>query len=294
LSPRDAAELLALAALWGASFLCMRLGAGEFGPLPLAAVRVAGAALLLMPLLAARGGLGELRRHWRPIVVVGLVNSALPFVCYGYAALSISAGLASIFNATSPLFSVLVAWAWLGERPTARRVAGLALGFGGVVGLALHAADDGAGLAAGGSAAAVGACLLATAGYGVTPGYTKRRLVGVAPLTVAAGSQLAAAAVLALPAAWSRPAVAPSPLAWLAAGVLAFACTGAAYLLYFRLFARIGPTNAIAVTFLIPAFAVLWAGLLLGETVTPAMMAGGVAILAGTALTTGLLGRRPT
>lgn len=109
LRPRDAAELVALAALWGGSFVFMRLGAGEFGPVALVALRVAGAALLLVPLLALRGQLRALRRHWRAILIVGLLNSALPFLGYAYAALSITAGLSAIFNATAPLFAALVA-----------------------------------------------------------------------------------------------------------------------------------------------------------------------------------------
>ena len=103
MKPTDVAELIGLAALWGASFLFMRLGAGEFGPVVLSAVRVVGAALLLMPLLAWRGQVRDLRRHWRPILVVGLTNSALPFLCFSYALLSISAGLSAIFNAASRL-----------------------------------------------------------------------------------------------------------------------------------------------------------------------------------------------
>ena len=95
----DGLELTALAALWGASFLFMRLGAGEFGPVALSAVRVGGAALLLLPLMYWRGQAGDLRQHWRAILVVGVINSALPFLAYSYAALSITAGLSSIFNA---------------------------------------------------------------------------------------------------------------------------------------------------------------------------------------------------
>ncbi len=119
---------------------------------------------------------------------------------------------------------------------------------------------------------------------------TKKHLAGVPPLAVAAGSQLGAALVLALPAALWWPAVAPSAGAWATTALLAVLCTGVAYLLYFRLIARIGPANAIAVTFLIPAFAVLWGALFLAETVTPAMVLGCAVIVAGTALATGLLG----
>jgi len=138
LRPRDFAELLALAALWGASFLFMRIAAPAFGPVVLAALRVAGAALLLVPLLAARGQMPELGRHWRAIAIVGLVNSALPFLCFAYAALSINAGLSAIFNSATPLFAAMIAWSWLADRMTPARVLGLAieavnLGYGVVV-----------------------------------------------------------------------------------------------------------------------------------------------------------------
>jgi drug/metabolite transporter (DMT)-like permease len=281
----DLTELVGLAALWGASFLFMRLGAAEFGPVALSAVRVAGAALVLLPLLRWRGQVGELRRHWRSIFVVGITNSALPFLCFSYAALSISAGLSSIFNASSPLFGAVIGWLWLKDRPGAARVAGLVIGFAGVLGLAWEKAS----FKAGGSGWAIVACLAAALMYGLSANYTKRRLQGVAPLAVAAGSQLAAALVLALPALWWWPATMPSARAWSMVALLALLCTGVAYLMYFRLIAHVGPANAIAVTFLIPAFAVLWGGLFLAESPSTAMVVGCAVILLGTALATGVL-----
>lgn len=281
----DLSELVGLAALWGASFLFMRLGAAEFGPVALSAVRVAGAALVLLPLLRWRGQVGELRRHWRSIFVVGITNSALPFLCFSYAALSISAGLSSIFNASSPLFGAVIGWLWLKDRPAAARVAGLVIGFAGVLGLAWEKAS----FKAGGSGWAIVACLAAALMYGLSANYTKRRLQGVAPLAVAAGSQLAAALVLALPALWWWPEVMPSARAWIMVALLAVLCTGVAYLMYFRLIAHVGPANAIAVTFLIPAFAVLWGWLFLAEPLTASMALGCAVILLGTALATGVL-----
>jgi drug/metabolite transporter (DMT)-like permease len=283
--PTDVGELIALAALWGASFLFMRMGAGEFGPVALAAVRVAGASLFLLPLVRWRGQWGELARHWKAILLVGIVNSALPFLCYSYAALSITAGLSSIFNAAAPLFGAVVAALWLKERLTASRIAGLVIGFGGVLWLAW----DKASFKPGGSGWAIVACLAATLCYGVGASLTKKRLAGVAPLAVAGGSQLAAALVLAVPAVAWWPATPPSGTAWVAVALLAVACTGVAYVLYFRLIAHVGPTNAITVTFLIPAFAVAWGHLFLGEAFTMRMAIGCLVILVGTALTTGVL-----
>ncbi|MFT3954866.1 MAG: DMT family transporter [Piscinibacter sp.] len=286
--PMDIGELIALAAIWGASFLFMRLGAAEFGPVALAAVRVGGAALVLLPLLAWRGQFAVLRAHWRPIFVVGLTNSALPFLGFSYAALSISAGLSSIFNASTPLWGALIAWAWLGDRPTAPRIAGLAIGFAGVLGLAWEKAS----FKPGGSGWAIVACLAAALCYGLAASYTKKRLQGVAPMAVAAGSQLSAALLLALPALWWWPAQMPSPRAWTMVALLAVLCTGLAYLMYFRLIAHVGASNAITVTFLIPAFAVLWGWIFLAEPLTGAMASGCVVILIGTALATGVLAPR--
>jgi len=290
LRPRDVVELLVLAALWGAAFLFMRIAAPVFGPIALVFIRLTGAALLLVPLLAARGELAALRRHWRPIAIVGVVNSALPFLCFAYAALSITAGLAAIFNSATPLFAAIVAWLWLGDRLTPLRVAGLAIGFAGVLWLGWDKAE----FKPGGSGWAIGACLLATMSYGIAPNLTKRHLAGVPPLAVAAGSQVAAAVLLALPALVAWPAAAPSTHAWVVAGLLAIFGTGLAYILYFRLIANAGPTNAVAVTYLVPLFAVLWGGIFLDERLTPTIVAGCAVIFVGTALATGVLAPRRT
>jgi drug/metabolite transporter (DMT)-like permease len=287
LRPRDGTELVTLAALWGAAFLFMRVAAPEFGALALAAVRVGGATLLLLPLLAWHGHGGALVRHWKPIAVVGLINSALPFSLYSYAALSISAGLSSIFNATAPLFGAIVAAFWLQERLTLSRVAGLVIGFGGVGWLAWDSA--GAKADAIDVPGAVAACLAGAALYGFSASYAKKRLAGVPPMAVATGSQLTATLLLAGPAVALWPADVPSAGAWYAAIALALLCTGIALVLYFRLIAHVGASNAVSVTFLIPAFAVLWGVIFLGETPTVRMLAGCAVILLGTALVTGVL-----
>ena len=286
---RDLGELVLLAAIWGASFLFMRLGAGEFGAIALSWLRVAGASLVLLPLLRWRGETAALRAHWRPIFVLGITNSALPFVLFSYALLSITASLSSIFNAASPLFGALIAWAWLKDRLSAPRIAGLFIGFAGVIGLAGDEASVSGDADATSGLLAVLACLLASLSYGWSVNFTKRYLTGVPSMAVAAGSQLAAALVLLPLAWWLWPAVTPGAAAWGNVAALAVLCTGLAYVLYFRLIAHAGPANAIAVTYLIPAFAVLWGGLFLGERPTGAMLTGCAVILIGTALATGLL-----
>ncbi len=284
----NAAELLLLAAIWGASFLFLRLGAPAFGPLALAFVRVAGASLFLLPLLAWQGGregLQELRRDWRPLLLVAVLNSALPFAFFSYAALSITAGLSSILNATTPIWGALVASVWLGQRLDAGRILGLLVGFGGVVFLAWEQAS----FKPGGSGFAILACLGATCCYGLAASATKKYLGGTRSLAVATGSQLFAALALAVPAAAQWPSTPPGATAWLSAVALALLCSGLAYILYFRLMQRAGPTYALSVTFLIPVFAVLWGLAFLGETFTLHMAAGCAIVLLGTALATGIV-----
>ncbi|HVK33196.1 MAG TPA: DMT family transporter [Burkholderiaceae bacterium] len=285
----DLIELIALAAIWGASFLFMRLGAAEFGPLALSMLRVAGATLFLLPLLAWQRQTGTLRTHWRELAVVGVINSVCPFVLFSIAALALNAGLSSIFNATAPLWGALIGTLWLKDRLTPSRMLGLAIGFAGVLFLAWDKASFKPGEHGVSAGLAILACLLATLCYGFGANYTKRKLQGTPPLAVAAGSQLAATVVLALPGAWAWPATPPSATAWGAVLGLALLATGVAYLLYFRLIAHVGPARAISVTYLIPLFGVLWGALFLGESVTPAMLVGGAIILVGTALVTGVV-----
>lgn len=282
---RDLIDLVLLAAIWGASFLFTRMAAPAFGAVALAEVRVAVAALVLVPLLALRGGLTDLHGRSGRFALLGAVNTAIPFTLFAWAALSITAGMASILNATAPLFAALVAWLWLRDRLTALQWLGMAIGFGGVLWLAMSKSS----FSAGGGGWAILAGLGATLSYGISASVAKRHFGGVRPLAVAAGSQTAAALWL-LPfslAAW--PTTSPSPHDWAAAIMLGVLCTGIAYILYFRLIARVGPAMAMTVTFLIPAFAMLWGGLFLGEQVTPTMLAGCAVILAGTSLAAGLV-----
>lgn len=285
----DLARLVTLSALWGGSFLFMRLAVPEFGPVALVFVRVAGAALLLLPWLLLRGEGPALRAHWRQIALIGVVNTALPFTLFAVAAWALSAGLMAVFNSTAPLWATLIAWAWWGQRPGWWPAAGLMLGMAGVVGLSWDKAQVQSGGLPLSPALAIAACLAASVLYGLAANLAKRRLVGVPPLAVAAGSQIASALLLAAPALWLWPAAPPTAIGWGSSAVLAVACTGLAHVLYFRLIADIGAAKAVSVTFLIPAFAVLWGALILGEYPTLRMVVGCTVILLGTALSTGLL-----
>ena len=228
---RDLADLLVLGMLWGGSFLFLRIAAPEFGPVPMAEMRVGVAALVLFPILLRQGGTRELRAHWREVGFVGTVNSAIPFTLLSFALVSITAGFGAILNATSPLFGALIAYVWLRERLPLLRIVGLMVGFAGVALLVWGKPS----FAVGGDGWAIAAALCAMLSYGIGPNYTKRNLGHVPPLVVATGSQVAAALVL-LPLAvvlWPRHN--PSAGAWAAAIVLGIASTGLAYILYFRL-----------------------------------------------------------
>jgi len=282
---RDLMELLFLAALWGGSFLFMRVASPEFGPIPLIEIRVAIAAMFLSAVLAWRAGLRGLRGKFVPLIVLGAINSALPFCLFAYATLYVTAGFAAVLNASAPLFGALVAYLWFRETLTRARVLGLGIGFLGVLVLVwgrISFKGDGSGWA-------VVAALAASLAYGFAANYTKRHLTGHDPVVTASGSQIAATALL-LPLAFLYwPAATPSLASWLSAIALGIACTGIAYILYFRLIAHVGPARAIAVTYLIPLFGMIWGLVFLHEAITPNMMAGCAVILLGTALATGTL-----
>lgn len=285
-------RLVVLSAIWGASFLLLRIGAPALGPAALMEARVLLAALFLAGVaLALRRPLAW-RVHWRHYLILGLANSALPFLLFGYAALTLPAALMAILNATSPLWGALIAAAWQGVPLTRRALAGLALG---VAGVGLLVGFDAAALRPWADLA-VAACLGAAFCYALASNYAKSA-PAVEAHANAHGSMWAASLWL-LPAAWFFPPVAP-PTAGVAAAVLALGvlCSGVAYLLYFRLIDAIGAAPALTVTFLIPLFGVFWGWLFLDEAVGWHTLAGSAVVIAGTALVTGfspaLLRARP-
>ncbi len=282
-------KFVLLAALWGSSFLFMRLAGQEFGALPTAGVRVAIAALFLLPSLLWRGLGPQLATHWKKVFFMGLFNSALPFACFSFALLSISTGLSAILNATVPLFGALVAWFWLKDRPHGLRIVGLLLGFTGVALLTWDKASfkpDANGLS---SAWAIMACLLACLSYGTSASFTKRHLGGLPSLVTATGSQLGAALGLALPTWWFWPQHMPGSSAWLALLVLGVLCTGVAYILFFWLIENVGPARALTVTFVVPVFALIYGTVLLQETISLWMLLCAAIIVCGTALSANLI-----
>jgi drug/metabolite transporter (DMT)-like permease len=287
LKARDGVDLLLLAAIWGASFLFMRIAAPEFGPVPLIATRVSIAAVFLLVVLTVRGGIRDLYRHAPALIFIGAFSSALPFSLIAYAVLYVTGGFASVLNATVPLFGALVAYFWLGESFGPMRALGLGVGFLGVLVLVWGNIS----FAPGGSGWAVLAGLSASVLYGIVASFTKKYLSDVDPLISATGSQTAATIILVIPAIIYWPASTPSPLSTISALALGIVCTGIALVFFFRLISRVGPAKAITVTYLIPAFGVFWGYLFLDEPVTVNMLAGCGVILLGTALANGLIGR---
>jgi len=275
MTPRQLAMLLSLAALWGASFLFMRVAVPSFGPIVLADARVALAGVILLGYATAIGARPVLRERWRDYLLLGSINAALPFSLLAAAQLEIEASLAAVLNAMAPLFGALVAAVWLGERVTFAAKAGLVLGVVGVtlvVGLSPFTIDVTFVLA-------VLACLAAAFAYGIGANIVRVRFAGEPPLSMAIGQQLAAAVVL-LPLIPAMPVRAtPDTIDVLCVLALALGSTGIAYLLYFRLLRELGATGGMTVIFVVPVFGVLWGALFLDERIHLGTVLGGAVIL---------------
>ncbi|AEF05602.1 EamA/RhaT family transporter [Alteromonas sp. KS69] len=282
---RDIAALLLLASIWGGSFIFMRVAAPEFGIYVLVAIRTVLATSVLLPILMMTGGVSQIFKHWFPIALVGLANTAVPFVLFNYSSLHLEAGVNAILNATAPMFGALVAWLWLGDKLTPTAIAGLALGFLGVTVISQQKLGEGDI-----SFVPILTALLATTCYGIAASMMKRWLQGVRPLVVATGSQAMASIMLAPFALSTLPATMPSANAWLNAVALAILGTAIAYILYFKLIANVGPAKAISVAYMVPLFGIIWGVLFLQEHLSLQTIIGGVMILTGVALTTGVIG----
>lgn len=279
--------LILLGALWGASFLFIRLSVAELGPVWLVWLRVLAGALFLLGAATLMRRSLQMGGNGRHFLILGLLNTALPFVLFSFAAKSLTASLLSIINSTAPLWGVVFGIALTRQLPGLRTLCGLAAGSTGV---AVLVSGDASALAAN-SWLPVLAAVCAPVCYGMASHYARLRTAHIEPFAVAHGSMWGAFAC-------TLPALAFSPLPagewsaisqgtlWsaLALGVL---CTGLAYLIYFQLIRDIGAASALTVTFLIPLFGILWGALFLGEAVTANTFVGAAFVLAGTALVTG-------
>lgn len=270
-------ELGVLGAIWGASFMFMRVAARDFGAMPLVELRLALGALVLTPFLwRARASFSW--KLWPRLALVGAINSAVPFALFAWAAQRAPAGIGAICNSMAVLFTALVAFLFYGERIGARRAVALLMGFAGVVVLA-------SGKTAGASIGwAVAAGTTAAFLYGIGGNMVKRNLTGL-PAGAVAASTLLCSALFMLPfaaASWPEHAI---PLrSWLCAGALGVLCTGVAYAIFYRLIQRIGAARASTVTYVVPLFAVTWAWMLLDEPLTVPMLIAGTLILGSVAL----------
>jgi len=274
---RTPLELTALGAVWGGSFLFMRVAAPDFGPVPLVETRLALGALTLLPFL------WRARAHFTPalwlrIAGIAAVNSVLPFVLFAWGAERAPAGIGAITNAMTVMFTALVAFALYGERIGARRLAGLVAGFAGV---AILASGRTAGASVG-LAALAGTAASLCYGFGIN--FVRHYLSGYPAGAVAAANLTAGAVLLAPLAIYTWPQRAIPLSSWISAALLGTLCTGVAFVFYYRLIARIGAARTATVTYLIPLFGVIWAWLLLGEPLTLTMALAGALILAGVGL----------
>ena len=271
-------ELAVLGAIWGASFLFMRVAAKDFGAMPLVEVRLGLGSLVLLPFLWRERSRFASWKLWGKLGLIGAINSAVPFMLFAWAAQRAPAGVGAISNAMTVLFTALVGFLFFGEKIGAKRAVALFTGFAGVVVLAsgkIAGASIGWAVLAGTAAAFL---------YGIGINLVRRHLTGLPPAAVASAT-LGTSTLLTLPfaiASWPQHAI---PLkSWISAGMLGVLCTGIAFVMYYRLIARIGASRASTVTYLIPVFGVAWAWLLLGESLTWTMAISAALILGSVAM----------
>jgi drug/metabolite transporter (DMT)-like permease len=290
----DALVMLLLAAIWGGSFLFLRIAAPVVGPVAVAAIRTLGAALVLVPLVLMQGQWGALRGRGWHLGVAALLSCVLPFIGLSKASQLLPSGPLSVLNATTPMWGALVGWLWGGDKLGRQRLAGLLLGALGVVWLAEQRSGLGGPMPGLPVVLALGSTLM----YAIGVHHSKRYLAGLPPLALSAGMLGISALMLMGPALW----LGPMPLhptmnvperwahvglpVWSALAALAVMCTGLAYALFYRLIDRIGPSRAMTVTFLIPPFGMLWGALWLDEPITWPMLACACVIVLGTVLST--------
>ena len=278
-------RLVLLAAVWGSSFLFTRIAVPVLGPAVLIQYRVACAALLLAMVGVYLKKRLDLAANWKHYLILGFFNSAFPFLLFAYAATTLTASVLSVLNATAPMWGALIGAALGRERLSAKKVLGLLLG---ACGVALLVGFD-AVTSQPGAALAIGATLVATICYSVAGTYAKsaQSAKPLEPFANAHGSMWAST-LLVLPALALFPSpAAPTAGVMAATLVLGVVCTGAAYIVYFKLIDDVGPTSALTVTFLTPVFGILWGALFLGEIVGWHTMTGAAIVIIGTAMVTG-------
>ena len=275
-------RLVLLAAIWGSSFLFMRICAPVLGPAVLIEYRVAFAALFLAIVGLLLKKRLALAANWKHYLILGFFNSAFPFLLFAYAASTLTASVLSVLNATAPMWGALIGALWTRQAIPARKVAGLVMG---TCGVALLVGFD-AVTRAPGALVAVAAALVAALSYSIASLYSKSARA-VEPFANAHGSMWAAT-VMVLPALAFFPSQGETTIGILGAALaLGVMCTGVAYIIYFKLIEDVGATSALTVTFLNPLFGILWGAIFLHEVVGWHTIAGAAVVIVGTALVTG-------
>ena len=284
---RDYIELLILSAIWGSSFLFLRIASPEFGPIFLIELRVASGLLILMPICLLLGKFKELKQNWKIISIVGLANMAIPFCFFAYSALNMGAGALSIINATVPFFTALIAFILYQQKLSRIGLLGLLIGFSGVVALVFDPSES-SGIT---SKLAIPSALFACVLYGLALNLVAQKLQGVSGISITAGGLLFSTLFLFPLAILERPEVVPLGSVWVSVLALGIVCTGFGYILFYRLIARIVSQQAIMTTYLIPIFSILWGNLFLAESITVFMVLGVILVLSGVGMTTGRFSR---
>jgi len=269
---RTGAELVALGAIWGGSFLFMRVAANDFGPFPMVATRLLFGSVILLPLLWRARASIRVSHLWK-MLALGALSAAIPFTLFAWGAERAPAGIGAIANSMTVLFAALVAFVGFGEKIGTRKAIALVAGFVGVAILASgRTSGDNVALAALAGAAA-SFC------YGLAANLIKTYLSDIAPTAVAAGCLLGATILTAPLAALTWPEAPIPAKSWVCVVALGVLSTGLAYAFYFRLIQRIGASRAATATYLVPLFGVAWAWMFLGEALTPSMALAGAIIL---------------
>lgn len=284
MKPKELGALLLLGALWGASFIFIRIAAPVLGPIWLIDLRVwiAGIVLLIYAFIVRK--LPDFKKEWKYYLMLGLLNAAIPFSLIAYSAVHLNASLTAILNATTPLFTAIVARIWLKEYLSVRKVIGILIGLVGVC------------ILMGWSSVpftlevwlSIGASLTAALFYGIGSVYTKLTFTNTPALSLSIGQQLAAGIILIPLSVVTVPTATISLTVMIAVLGLAVLCTAIGYLLYFYLVEHVGPTKTVSVTFLVPLFGIFWGILLLNEHITLGTIVGLIVIFIGVILMNGV------
>jgi drug/metabolite transporter (DMT)-like permease len=274
---KDIAALFGLAALWGASFLFIRIASPAIGPLLTIQGRVTIAAIALLIYMIMIGQNTRFKELWKPYLIIGALNAAIPFMLIATASLHLNASMLAIINSMTPLFTALVVWGWMKEPLSVRKWLGIFIGITGVFILVgwspIQFTKE--------VIVAIFFSILSTVAYGFASVYAKKAFIGVPPLSVAFGQQMGASILLVPFTVLNLPQSTTdiTPIIALSVVGLALLCTAIGYLLYYDLIANVGPTKTASVTFIIPFFGMVWGVIFLNEPITLGMIVGLLVIL---------------